>query len=158
MYKLFANKEELLKAVLDEFIARAEVLPKEVLPWDLWVDHVARGMYGALRGESLWLPFLGSLDVGDHALSITIAFINKMLEAGFSSEGALDAYLAMIHVVIGAVSIQSAFDKGGARVSKNMADNMDEHADNLMAITLKQQIDISLPLLLDGLRNKLASH
>lgn len=156
IYKHFANKEELLKAVLDEFIARAKVLPTAELGWDQWLDHVARGMYGALRGEPLWLPFLGSLDVGENALAITTAFINKMLSAGFSPEEAFDAYLAMIHIVIGAVSLQSAFDKGGVRVSKNMAENMAEHADNLMAITVKQQIDISLPFLFEGLRNQLA--
>ncbi|MCG8312585.1 MAG: TetR family transcriptional regulator [Pseudomonadales bacterium] len=156
IYKHFANKEELLKAVLDEFIARAEVLPTKELTWDAWLDHVARGMYGALRGEPLWLPFLGSLDVGENALTITAAFIGKMTAAGFSVEESLDAYLAMIHIVIGAVSLQSAFDKGGARVSRNMADNLEEHAENLMAISVKQQIDISLPLLLEGLRNQLS--
>ena len=60
MYKHFANKDELVAAAFEEFIARAEVLPDDGLPWDDWLSASARGMYRALCSEMSWVPLLGS--------------------------------------------------------------------------------------------------
>ena len=157
IYKHFENKDELLKAVLDDFISNANVLPEQDLPWDEWFTHVAKAMYNALQGDTNWLPLLGSFQIGENALHITFSFMNKMVEAGFDNGESLDAYLAMIHIVVGAVSIQSAFDKGGAGVAHGIAEKISEHAEPLLDAATKQQIDISLPILVEGLKDKLAA-
>ncbi len=156
IYKHFKSKDELLKAVLDEFIASADILPQTDLPWDEWVNHIARKMYFSLQGETNWLPLLGSFEIGENALQITFAFISKLAEAGFDHAEAFDAFMAMIHTVIGAVSIQTAFDKGGAGVAQSAANHLDLHTEPLLSLATRQQIDISLPLLLNALHAQLA--
>lgn len=157
IYKHFKNKDELLKAVLDEFITGADVLPDDDLPWDEWVGCIAERMYDALQGETNWLPLLGSFEIGENALHITFSFISKLTKAGFDNAEAFDAFMATIHTVVGAVSIQTAFSKGGEGVAQNVADNLSINPEPLVGMTTRQQIDISLPLLLDALRAKLAS-
>ncbi len=155
IYKHFTNKDELLKVALDEFIARADVLPEHDLPWDEWVCYVGKGMYTTLQGETSWLPILGSFDIGENALKITHAFLAKLMAEGFELQEAIEAYLAMVHLVIGAVTIQSAVNAGGEIVAKSIAGNITESFEPLEKILNTQQIDISLPLLVSALKEKL---
>ena len=85
MYKHFANKDELLGAAFEEFIARAEVLPDDQLPWDEWLTVSARGMYQALCSEMSWVPWLGKLRLGGNALRVTERFAAKLAESGLFS-------------------------------------------------------------------------
>lgn len=157
IYKHFTNKEELLKAVLDEFIARADVLPKDELDWEAWLTHVALKMNSTLRVNSNWLPLLGTFEVGENALTISFKVIEKLQQAGFSNQQAVDAYLTMIHLVLGAVSIQAALDKSGGNVVQSTT-NQQTFSENPFVDTInKQQIEISLPLLIDGLKRRLAA-
>ena len=41
MYKHFPTKDELLVASLEEFIARAKVIPDKRLAWEKWVSQLA---------------------------------------------------------------------------------------------------------------------
>jgi TetR/AcrR family tetracycline transcriptional repressor len=154
MYKHFANKDELLKAVLDEFIARADILPADELPWDQWVSFVAKGMFRALQGETSWLPLLGTFDVGDNALQVTLSFVNKLMAAGFSFAQALEAYLAMIHLVIGAVTLQSTMGRGNQALLDSIAGTGSISTKQLKQTIFQDQIDIGLPLLIEALRGR----
>lgn len=155
IYKHFANKDELLKAVLDEFIARADVLPEQALNWQDWLEYVALKMYGALRTNINWLPLLGSFEVGENALKITFAVIQRLQDAGFSNEQAMQAYLSMIHLILGAVSIQVALEKGGNNITYS-ADQETSFAQAPFREAIgRQQIEHSLPVLLAGLQQML---
>lgn len=157
IYKHFPNKEALLRETLDEFISRADVIPDQDLPWEQWVQHVAYAMFNALSGETSWLPTLGAINVGPNALAVTSAFINKLSEEGFSFNEALEAYLAIVHLVIGSVTIQTALNKS----TNNLTDDLQPLAQNdlnsnqLAQLVGKNQIEIGLPFLLDGIKNRL---
>lgn len=109
MYKHFPNKRELLVATLDAFIADADVLPAQDLPWQSWFEHVARHMYAALAGAPSWVPWLGNLGVGEQAAAVSQAVIHKLVDSGFTVDQALHAYYAMLQLVIGAACLQSNF-------------------------------------------------
>ncbi|MEZ5507202.1 MAG: hypothetical protein R3F38_15065 [Gammaproteobacteria bacterium] len=78
--------------MLDEFIARADVVPPAQLHWHEWVAQLARGMFRALQGETAWLPLLGSFDIGENALQVTTAFIDRLMQEGLAFEQAVAAY------------------------------------------------------------------
>lgn len=169
MYKHFPNKEELLAATLDEVIARADVFPDDALPWDEWVTHVGRGMYAALCEEASWVPLLGSLRLGSQAAFVTDAFVKKLTSAGFSVDQSLRAYFAVIQMAIGAVCLRSSLDisKGFsaqeqdvlAPVTMAYLENVDNQrlkiAPQLDATVKLDQLEIGLPLLIEGLRSEL---
>lgn len=165
-YKHFSNKEELLMCVLDEFITRADVIPDNDLPWDQWVEQLGKKMYEALSGESSWVPLLGSINIGPNALHVTASFIVKLTEEGFPLPDAIESYLTMIHIVIGAVSIQSSLIRGMDLTSdtlaplteqfvENMSHGDDEMAEVLEKIVRKSQIEVSLPMAIQSMRARL---
>ncbi len=168
MYKHFPTKDDLLAASLEEFIARADVVPPADLPWEDWVERAARGMYEALCRELGWVPLLGSLRVGEQAIAVTDAFVSKLVEEGFSIEQSLRAYFALIQVVVGAVCLRSsigarASDQAGAddKLPSGAAARL-QTKDNARYISLelesflrRDQIDIGLPLLIAALKSQL---
>jgi len=157
IYKHFGSKDELLKAVLDEFIARADVIPPARLPWPEWVGQLARGMFRALQGETAWLPLLGSFDIGENALRVTTSFIDRLMQEGLDFEQAVEAYLTMIHLVIGAVTLQATFEKSMAAVAQTLAQEKNVSARPILAMVNRDQIELGLPLFIAGLEARLAT-
>lgn len=150
VYKHFASKEELLTATLDTFIQRMDVLPDEHKPleWDAWVTCVAQRMYEALCHQSSWLPLLGSINVGAAALQVTQIFLARLQEAGFSADDALRAYLAILHVVIGAATLESALQRAGRSLDQGVPS-----LPGIAVINGRSQLATSLPILIEGLRS-----
>ena len=172
MYKHFANKHELLVAALDEFIERADVLPRQQLPWDQYLEQLARAMYQALAAQSSWIPYLGNLGGGRSAAAVSDAVVQKLLQEGFSIADALRAYFALIQLLIGAVCLRAAVVS--TEPAANSADNAPiasltrvylEQADagrlqvapQLDALLKSDHMDIGLPLLINGLRLRMDS-
>lgn len=155
VYKHFPNKDELLKAALDEFIARARVIPDSTLPWDEWIEQMAHRMFDALRSDARWLSILGSTQAGPNAMLVTTTFIDKMQEAGFEPQQAFEAYLAVIHTLIGAVSIQAALDRSNQIIAADFSPLAG--SGDVQELVGKKQIDISLPLVVQSLRVMLES-
>jgi len=168
MYKHFPTKDDLLAASLEEFIARANVVPDTTLPWEQWVEHAAAGMYEALCRELSWVPLLGSLRVGEQAITVTEAFVTRLCKAGFTVEQALQAYFAVIQVVVGAVCLRSSLDarptsEPGSTAEDSRTAKTDDRslqaADSipgeLRSFLKRDQIAIGLPLIIDALRAKL---
>ena len=108
LYKYFNNKDELLAFAFDAFVARANVIPEEDLPWDEWVTEVGRRMFRAICGGVSWVPVLGSAPIGAEAEKVTDAFVRKLTSAGFTAEQAAQAYLAVTQVSVGAACVQSS--------------------------------------------------
>lgn len=164
VYKHFSNKEALLAATLDEFVTRASIIPDDALPWDEWTTAIAHAMYDTLCSEMSWIPILGTFNVGPHAVQVTTAFLAKLTAAGFTLQEALNAYLTMIHLIIGAVTIEASLKRGGVTVADTFASQvMDVSApaenSNQFLLTLMQQrqLSISLPILIKSLKDLLAS-
>ncbi|KEQ14019.1 TetR/AcrR family transcriptional regulator [Endozoicomonas numazuensis] len=112
MYKHFSNKDELVSACLDAFIAESSVYPEnEDISWQDWVRHTADRMFTALCGEISWLPVFGSIKRGPLAKEVLAHFIAKLTVSDFSEQQATDGYFAIIHTVIGAASIQNSLDR-----------------------------------------------
>ena len=164
MYRHFPTKDDLLAASLEAFIARARVVPDAGLPWEQWVEQAARGMYGALSRELSWVPLLGSLRVGAQAIAVTEAFVGKLSAAGFTVEQSLQAYFAVIQVVVGAVCLRSSL--AARRVEGAVASSTDvetatrdgrrDISAQLQSFLRRDQIDIGLPLVIAALRAQLA--
>lgn len=170
VYKHFPAKDDLLAAALEEFIARANVIPDNSLRWDRWVERAARGMYEALCGELSWVPLLGSLRLGSQAAAVTDAFVKKLSAAGFSTEQALRAYFAILQIVVGAVCLRASIASGQSGRKKADADvspvirgylqEIDSErlkiAPVLDTVLKCDPIEIGLPLLIHALRAQLA--
>ncbi len=156
IYKHFPNKEALLRETLDEFILRANVIPNKELPLDQWITHVAHAMFSALSGETSWLPTLGSVNVGPNALAVTAAFMQRMMQEGLDFSDALRAYLAIVHLVIGAVTIQSALCNNQNTMSEDLKPLANDKKSELQLDHLMNtsQIDIGLPLIIESLQRK----
>lgn len=150
VYKHFASKEELLTATLDAFIERTDVLPdeKEHLTWEAWVSCVAQRMHDALCHQSSWLPLLGSINVGAAAMKVTQNFLARLQAAGFSAENALRAYLSMLHMVIGAATLESALRREGKSLNQGIPPLPGREV-----YTTGSQLASSLPILIEGLQS-----
>ncbi|MBD2859406.1 TetR family transcriptional regulator [Spongiibacter sp. KMU-158] len=154
LYKHFKNKDALLSATLDEFIYRADVIPSNRLGWENWTLTMAQRMYEALYRDSKWVSKLGSFTVGPTGLTVTRTFIDKLIRSGFSEQTALHAYFAMIHAVLGAVTIQTALD-ANQPVSTSKARATATETEAATFDKMPRQIDISLPLLISALKQEL---
>lgn len=172
MYKHFSSKEALLVATLDEFIAEADVLPCEPMPWQPWFEHVARRMYAALSNAPSWLPWLGSLGVGPQAAAVSEAVINKLVGEGFSPSQALTAYYSMVQLIIGAACLQANLAGSNTGSSENGQELIATRARTYLAsgsvnalavapaldrLLKADQIDLGLPLLLAALSSQLST-
>ncbi|NRB37922.1 MAG: TetR family transcriptional regulator [Pseudomonadales bacterium] len=149
MYKHFPNKDALLAATLDEVIKRADVYPDDELDWPQWIEHVARGMYTALCEQSSWVPLLGSLQLGSQAITVTQSFVIKLNSAGFSIEQSLQAYFAVIQLVIGAACLNTSI--------KHHQHNLQETQipEALEKLISTDQLEMGLPFLMQSLKAQL---
>lgn len=165
LYRHFDNKQELLAAMLDEFIQQADVLPNSKqhvqLPWDLWLHHVASRMYRALVEQPSWLPLLGQLQLQHSGLTVLNACLQKLTEVGFSNEQAVRAFFAMLQVLFGAAITQQQLASSMALAEKAIAgDNYNYVADAAEALaetSMVQQIDLGMDLLILGLKQQVGS-
>jgi len=168
MYKHFSAKDDLLAAAFDAFIARADVIPSDDLPWEQWVEQAGRGMYLALCAEMSWVPLLGSLPMGKQAATVTDAFVKKLQLAGFKLDQAVEAYYAVIQIAVGAVCLRASLGIADIRTPdagelSSLTQNYLENADAARltiapvqeALLKRDQIDIALPLLIEALRARL---
>lgn len=168
MYKHFPNKEELLAATLDAVIAGADVFPDDSLAWPEWVEQVARGMFEALCRETSWVPLLGSMRLGSQAAVVTGAFIERLSREGFSQQQAVNAYFAVIQVVIGGVCLHSSISaeqqhQANSKLTPMALGDLDE-ADSLRAAPVLDgmgdldQMRIGLPMILTALKAQLCAN
>ena len=167
LYKYFDNKDELLSFALEAFVARADVIPEAGLPWDEWVEQVGQRMYAALCSDFSWVPILGSVRVGAEATKVTDAFVTRLTDAGFTDGQAVQAYYAVIQVVLGAVCLQSslaasrrAADGELSAATRAYLEQPDLErlrvAPELDRVARMEQIDIGLPMVVAALRQQLA--
>jgi len=165
MYKHFPNKEELLAATLDAVIANADVFPDDSLAWPAWIEQVARGMFQALCSETSWVPLLSSMRLGAQAAAVTGAFIERLSREGFSQRQAINAYIAVLQVVIGGVCLHSSISaeqqhQADSKLTPMTLSDLKEGERHLAAPILGamgelDQLGIGLPMLLAALEEQL---
>lgn len=159
MYKYFPNKEDLLIATLDAFISQSRVVPDRQLPWEAWVEQMARNMYAGLSWELSWVPLLGSLRLGAEGMQTIANFSDKLTEAGFTAEQSLHAFLSILQVVVGAVCLHSSWHCAQKNIPVTTTAlppsvpaahlEMTQQMNRVMGL---DPLSISLPLLIEALR------
>ena len=167
LYKHFSSKEELLSFTLEAFIARANVIPDEDMPWEDWVYHVGRKMYQALCTDYSWVRILGSVRVGAEAAEVTNAFVGKLSSVGFDTGQAVHAYFAVIQTVFGAVCLRASMStESGPNQEDDLSPATRAYlerpdldrlrvAPDLDRVAKMEQIDIGLPMIIDTLKRDL---
>ncbi len=169
LYKHFNSKEELLSFTLEAFIARANVIPDEDMPWEDWVYHVGRKMYRVLCSDYSWVRILGSVRVGAEAAEVTDAFVRKLRSAGFTAGQAVHAYFAVIQTVFGAVCLRASMSSESGPTQEGDLSNaaraylerpsLDrlQVAPELDRVSKMEQIDVALPMIVSALQRELQS-
>ena len=159
MYKHFSNKDELLSAALDEFIARSDVIPQEDLPWQQWLSYVANAMLRALSLEASWLTVLGSFQIGPEAISVSKQIIKKLVREGFTPRQAVSAYHNIILLLTGAASMNIALKPyQNITVPKAILEEMNANdiPEDFHQIFIANSIQEGLGNIIVGLEQKLA--
>ncbi len=158
IYRYYDNKNELLSAMLDRFIAEANVLPNDAdLSWQQWLREVAKGMYEALISTPSWLPYLGQLPLQDSGLEVLDACLGKLQSAGFSQEQSSKAFFALLQVLFGAAIAEQQLKQSVAVLPNVLSagqgkyPNILGNADVMADILQLSQIDIGLNVLIAGL-------
>lgn len=162
-YRHFRDKEELLVRALDAFAARADLLPRQEMPWEDWVRAIARAMYETLAAHPGWIPLLGSLRLGTNAAVVTRTFVDRLVREGFTPALALRAWFAVNQVVIGAVCLGGpirpppadapAATDDGPRGAGPVALALGEV---LAGMGTVEQLDLGLPFVIEALQLHLA--
>lgn len=159
LYRYFDDKQALLAAMLDVFIAKANVLPEKnaMESWQAWISYVARRMYQALVQQPTWLPLLGQLPLQASGLAVFDACLAELMRAGFSREQAVKGFFSLIQTLFGA-----AIAKQQILIDSGVSENQGLEFNNLLAsqeailnVLQTEQIEIGLSVLIAGLQSQL---
>jgi AcrR family transcriptional regulator len=162
IYRHFTDKDQLLAAMLDLFIIEADVLPKQTLSWQAWLEHVGMAMYQALCAAPSWISLFGSLQLKPGAMAVLNDYLLVMTKAGFSHKQAAKGFFSLLQCLIGAATMHNAFSGDVAdtafldqdfmlypQVAQALPDIAQASTDNFMQSGLR--------LLIDGLSKELES-
>ncbi len=162
-YRHFRDKEELLVRALDAFAGRAELIPREQMPWTDWVRALARTMYDTLAAHPGWMPLLRSLRAGTNAAALTRTFVERLVREGFTAEVSLRAWFALNQVVIGAVCMGGPVGLTPADAPAAAADGPRGAGPVVLAmgevmarIGPVEPLDVGLGFIIDALQSQLA--
>lgn len=120
IYRHFDNTDTLRAAMLDRFVQKAKILPKNDLIWNEWLHHVSQNMFTLLTLAPDWIPLFGKINLRPTSLEVLDDCLAALENAGFSTEQAVEAFFVMIHSVIGAASLQANFSNPTTLDSKLM--------------------------------------
>ncbi len=172
LYRHYADKSDLLTALLDEFICRADVLAADDLPWDQWLRQTSTNMYDALAEYPSWIPYLGQLGLFQSGMLVMERFIKVLSQSGFDAETSAKTFFAITHCIVGSACIQSAInsrlnaedDKASSKqkqqvlnvdyqlLSEENFPSMLQHSNELAQVATGCHIDYGLDLIIAGLK------
>jgi len=161
LYRYFDDKEALLSEMLNEFIRRSVVLPPMTLVWDEWLRRALLSMFDMLAAQPSWIPLLGQVQLRTGCLEVMDATLQVLSEAGFSREQSVEAFLAFMHGLFGAVLMQYQLGHGLAiyhgelPAEQGRYKSIEAASEAMQAVSARRQVDLSAELLIDGLRQRL---
>lgn len=157
IYRHFRNKDALMAALLDEFVASADLLPHEDLAWDEWMRHVGGRIAAVLSDEPGWITLLGHIEMNPDSQALMLKGLQALLKAGFSPDEAMKAFFAMAHLAIGAAFVSqgvrqvAAGPKAGRHDEPYLAD-LQRRFGALDMLIETQRVEYGLQLLIEGMR------
>jgi len=127
IYRHFDNKNDLLAGLLDQFITKAQVLPKNghAPTWQDWVYLSSQNMYLALSNEPGWLPLLGQVPLKASALTVLDEFVKTLTSNGFTREQASQAFIAILQMLFGAALMKQQIKLNALEVNNEQSLSMD---------------------------------
>lgn len=160
IYKHFENKDTLLSALMDTFIASANLLPEQELPWDEWILYVGQRMEQALSEQPDWITLLGHIEMNQSGFNLVVGGLATLTKAGFSSDDALEAFFTLVHISIGASFVsqgikQLTADPDATRHDAEYFDILQNNFGALEPLIAAQQLEKGLRILIDGIRPRL---
>lgn len=162
IYRHFKSKDALMAALLDEFIASAEVLPEQELAWDDWMRHVGGRIASVLSDEPGWIDLLGHIEMNPDSQALMLRGLQTLLKAGFSAPQAMRGFFAMAHIAVGAAFVsqgirQVAAGPGKGRHDVGYLEDLGKRFGALPVLIEAQRVEHSLELLIQGMRAQLDS-
>jgi len=165
LYRHFDDKQALLAAMLDAFIAQADVLPATHENWQRWLVHVSEHMYQALVRHPSWIPLLGEIPLRQAGLKVMNECLDTLIRAGFTRQEAVEGFLGMIHILLGAALMSCQLNKHASHHGVNAAMSDIHHSYPRIAESLEPLQQLSdqtlmqpaMALLIAGMQQKLDS-
>jgi hypothetical protein len=163
LYRHFDNKRELLSEMLDVFIQEADVLPGRKMSWDKWLLYVSDQMYQALLKQPSWIPLLSEIPLRQSGLKVMNECLKVLTETGFSRRQALEGFLGMIHILLGAALMSCQLSKRNSRkVVHTLTDdiynkypNIEESMKNIQSLSKQTLIQPGMKLLIAGMKKNI---
>lgn len=111
LYNHVRDRDDLLDAVAEQFVATFE-LPDGDADWPDWVRQVARGLRAHMRAHPhLTAVVLGRPSAGPARPALLRRFMTRLERAGVDPATAHAGWHALLHVVMGAVSLDDVRDR-----------------------------------------------
>lgn len=163
IYRHFRNKDALLAAMLDDFVAHADLLPQQDLAWDDWIRHVGSRMGQVLSDEPGWIDLLGHIEMNPDSQELMLYGMQTLLQAGFTPAQALRGFFALAHIAVGYAYVHQGIRQVSAgpdqgRHDAGYLDDLSARFGSLPVLIDAQRVEHGLELLIDGLRFQLASN
>lgn len=160
IYRHFQSKDALMAALLDEFIANADLLPAKELEWDAWMRHVGGGIAAALSDEPGWIDLLGHIEMNPDSQALMLRGLQTLLKAGFSASQAMRGFFTLAHIAVGAAFVTQGIRQVAAgpqqgRHDKNYLDDLGKRFGALPALIEAQRVDHGIEFLIVGMRSQL---
>ena len=111
LYNHVRDRDDLLDAVAEQFVGTFE-LPGGDGEWPHWVGQVARGLRTHMRTHPhLTAVVLGRASAGPARPALLRRFMARLAGAGVDPATAHAGWHALLHVVVGAVSLEDARER-----------------------------------------------
>lgn len=162
IYRHFRNKDALLAAMLDDFVAHADLLPAQELPWDDWLRHVGSRITQVLSDEPGWIDLLGHIEMNPDSQALMLHGLQTLLKAGFTTPQAMRGFFTLAHIAVGAAHVHQGIRPivAGTERGRHDAGYLDDLSSRfgaLPVLTDAQRVEHSLELLIAGMRCQLSS-
>jgi AcrR family transcriptional regulator len=112
LYRHFANRSELVAALVDRMIGEADVRAISTLPWPQACMSFAQSMFDALsRHGNVASLLIGHVPLGPNALAQRELVLLVLLDNGFAPAAAAHAYATVSRYVLGfAIQVRGSTD------------------------------------------------
>ena len=142
IYNHFATKQDIVFALVEDFVARAHQKKHAVIDWQEWLYVTFVDIFTALTNEPEYLMLMiSSNNIGVASKNVFDDALACLVEAGFSSEHAAIAFHKLLSFTLGAAMM---------RANLNQAANESESV--VHDVMIGSQFDTSLRDIIVGLK------